>query len=400
MIRALKNNIVPVLLLLCMQVHAQFKNKAALQPVNKTGFYSITVTPELSSYVKTDFSDLRVMDEKGQQVPYVIKGTVTNEYDTTYTQLKIIKDKQNDSGKSIITIANTEKTSLSSIALLIRNASVSRNIDITGSDDNIHWFSIIDNGILERKEITDTDRYVQAISFPLSSYRYLNLAVYNGKNAPLNIISAGVLKLTGTKNGVPVVYNPVGDIVQADSSDGYSYIHITDKNTYHKLLVKARLTGQKFFNRTGRIIADNKIIAGIQILADTSTVIVSPVFKAKDWWVQIYNGDNPPLKVTSIETAQELKHVVAWLDSGKTYHLEMNDSSAVAPVYDLQQFKDSIPNSVAEIKYSNIQPIEIVKPVAATGFFKQAWIWPVMIGVLAVLVLFTMKLAREMSVKR
>lgn len=397
MIRLLKNSVLPVLVLVCMHAQAQFKNKAALASVVKTGFYAIAVTPELSSYIKTDFSDLRVMDEKGQQVPYVIRGSVVGEYDTTYTQLKIIQSRQDDSGRTIITIENVERASLSSIAVLIRNASVSRNIDITGSDDNLHWFSIIDNGILGKREITDTDRYVQAISFPLSSYRYFKLTVYNGKNAPLNIISAGVYKFTGTKNKSPLIYNPVSNFVQIDSSDGTSYIHIIDSNAFHKLVIKLVLKGEKFFYRSGKIIEGNKIIGGINIFADTALSTISPVFNAKDWWIRIYNGDNPPLKVTSVITAQELTQVVAWLDSGKVYHLEMNDSSAVAPVYDLQQFKDSIPNNVTEIKYFNIQPLEIVKPVPATSFFKQAWIWPVMIGVLALLVLFTMKLAKEMN---
>ena len=32
-----------------------FKNKAAIEPVAQTGFYAIPVTPELSSFLKTDF---------------------------------------------------------------------------------------------------------------------------------------------------------------------------------------------------------------------------------------------------------------------------------------------------------------------------------------------------------
>jgi len=62
-------------LFICTAVKAQnFKNKAALNAVAKTGFYSIEVTPEVSSYTSTDYRDLRIIDEQNRSVPYIIKG--------------------------------------------------------------------------------------------------------------------------------------------------------------------------------------------------------------------------------------------------------------------------------------------------------------------------------------
>jgi hypothetical protein len=380
-------------------VCAQFKYKAALQQVNKTGFYNIAVTPGLSSYLKTDFSDLRIMDDSERQVPYVIDNDVLMECDTVYTRLNIIQNQLDDSGKNIVTIENMEKSSLNSIALLIRNASVSRSIDITGSDDMQHWYSIIENGIFEKRAVVDKDRFVEGIYFPLSSYKFIRLIIYDGRYAPLNIISAGVYAPSSRQFGKPLTFNPASRITQNDSSDGYSYLHVYDTLAFHKSLVEIVSFNQKFFLRGAVIVSDGRLLAGFRASSDTSGAFV-PIFKSKDWLIKIYNGDNPPLKVVRVLTAQNARRIIAWLDSGKAYHLEMDDSLAAAPVYDLASFTDSIPKSINGLHYFNIQPIAVTVAAPATNFFKQSWLWPAIIIVLAVLVFFTVRLTKEVAAKR
>lgn len=389
----------PLLLLLCMHGHAQFRNKAALEPVAKTGFYRIEVTPELSSYLKTDFSDLRIMDEGERQVPYVVKERVMMYYDTVFTKLSIISNKPGDSGRSTIVIKNEKDRMISSIGLVTRNNAVSRTIDISGSDDNNKWYSITENGTIEKRFTQGSDKYLQLISFPFSSYRYFRLTIYNGNHDPVNIISVGAYEDFQFGYTNPYTSNPNSIFRQVDSSDGNSYVWVHDAMQFHKTYLGLYVSGQKFFKRKATLIVGNGSTISFTINTDTTATAIPP-FKANNWSIVIYNGDNPPLSVSKIVTSQQTKRITAWLDSGKTYHLEMNDSFAVAPVYDLQQFKDSIPNGVTELKYSNIQPVEIARPAAATGFFKQSWLWPVMIGVLVVLVLFTVKLTRDMSGKR
>jgi len=397
MTRVLNNSLLVLCLLLCCSLHAQFKNTASLAPVPKAGFYAIAVTPELSSYIKTDFSDLRIKDDKGLPAPYIISRSAIKVYDTTYTQLKITQSRLDDSGRTIITIENVAKASLNSLALLIRNNAVSRHLSVTGSDDNQHWFSISENGLLEGNVTGDKDRYMQAVDIPTSSYHYFRLLINNGQNTPLNIISAGVYKLTGPGNKLNLVYNPASTFTQVDSSDGYSYIYVSDEYAFHKMRVNVESGGQKFYLQSANVIDDNKIIAGFPLVAGLSVTTVSPSFKSKNWTIKISNFDNPPTKVTSIKTAQEEIKIVAWFEAGKAYHLEMNDSFAVAPVYSLQNFKDSIPASVDEIKVGEILPVTIKAAVTSKSFFTKAWLWPVMIAVLLVLVVFTLRLTKEMG---
>jgi len=48
-------------------------------------------------------------------------------------------------------------------------------------------------------------------------------------------------------------------------------------------------------------------------------------------------------------TEQEPKQIIVYLEKEKKYHLLMDDSLASKPVYDLQQFKDSISEDIPQL---------------------------------------------------
>lgn len=384
---------------LCLK--AQFKSSAVLGPVTKTGFYAVAVTPELSGYIKTDFSDLRVVDDAGKQAAYIIQRRFgTSVKDTSvYKPLSIITKQQADSGKTIVVIANPTASKLQSVALLIGNASVNRTANISGSNDDNHWYSIAENVSLERKFITDTDRYAQIVTFPLVSYRFIRLVIYNGKNDPLNIISAGRYQDYTYKTVYPFVVNPVVNYIQRDSSDGYSYVDVHGNLPYHTDKVVLTVKGPRFFKREAEVLVPYSTGAGFTLQSDTVFNLEMPVFATANWRIGIYNGDNPPLKITGISTYQQSKNIVAWLDSGKAYHLEMNNATAVAPRYDLQAFKDSIPVGITTLQYGKIETL-VALTANTNSYFKQWWLWAIVIAILAGLSFFSWQLTKEMAKKQ
>jgi hypothetical protein len=139
-----------ILLLSCGFASAQsFKNIAHVDSVSQSGFYAIRVTPELSSLVKTDFSDLRIADNKGNPIPYLL-GTDIPMLDTgLFKPLKIQKNIVNDSGQNVLVIENSSHEKTDGFYIRMRNAAVSRTINLSGSNDGIKWYSIVENIDLE-----------------------------------------------------------------------------------------------------------------------------------------------------------------------------------------------------------------------------------------------------------
>jgi hypothetical protein len=397
--RATSSHIIcSICLFFCCASNAQpFKYKGSLAPVAKTGFYSISITPELSSFVKTDFSDFRIVDEKGNFIPYIIKSSLPVIKAAEFTPLRIVANQMHDTGRNVIIIDRAGDQKFSSFFLKIKNASVSRMISLSGSDDTTHWFSILENLSLQKMFVTDDDNYMDNIDFPLSSYRFFKLIIYNEKNDPLNIISVGTYSGGETKSLPPFMENRPVTISQKDSSDKSTYLTVQNLARYHISHIKLFLKGPKFFKRNIEII-DRVARSNFTISSDSLFQFDVPVFNDSTWKIRIENGDNPPLLVRSITTAQEQKKLLAYLETGIPYNVEMMSETATLPHYELQDFKDSISINAPPVLISAVEPV-LEKEVGSSNLFKQWWIWPVIIFVLLLLTLFTLRLSKEVGKK-
>lgn len=377
-----------------------FGYKAELDTVSKTGFYAIAFKPKLSRFTMVDLRDLRILDEKGNAVPYIIKSTLPLFDSVNYQPLKIISNELSDSGSSIVVIENRMSIKFTDFSLQIKNAVVSRTIDLSGSDDHVHWFSIKENVQLDGGQFTGNDNYFEDIDFPISSYRYFKLVIHNGKNDPLNIISAGrFLKSTGKKL-IPYSENPRLKWTEIDSSDHFSYVIIDNPELYQVGYIQLEVEGPRYFKRHVDILSSCRSLGDFTIVADSVFTFYLPVFKDSVWQIRIENGDNPPLKLRSVSTGLEIKKIVAYFHANSRYDMVMNSLNAPLPEYDLQSFRDSIPFDLPEIKISEIEPITDKNAKTEKVFFKQVWVWPVILMILLLLGYFTYRLSRDVAGKR
>jgi hypothetical protein len=378
------------------QTKAQFKNKAMLQTADSTGFYSIDITSAVSGFIKTDLSDIRILDEQQKQVPFIIRNAAIRKIDNRFDTLSVVRNSVDDSGRSIIVVQNKRDEKLNGFTLVIKNADVLRSASLVGSDDEKNWYSIVENVYLSDASSTSTDDYFQQMNFPLSGYHFYKIVINNGKNAPLNITS--VVKSITEESKIPDPYlsNPDIKFSQKDSTDGYSYIRIENPSGYHVDKIHIDVNGPKFYKRQLIIDADiNNYSFAIE--SNGSHDFVVPVYKKRKWTIRIYNGDNPPLVVTAVNTCQSRKQLIALLDAGKKYTLYMNDSAATAPVYELQNFQDSIPQLVKSINVGSVEnnTAEVAKKVEDN----RKWLWITLIVVLAVLAFFTVRLVKDVQKK-
>ena len=387
------------LLVACCCAGAQnFTEKANLQTITGSGFYSIPVTPELSSYATVNYSDLRIADDKNRFVPYIIISNRPSFITHNYSRLPIIKNELTDSGHSRLIIKNGRHEKISSLALLIRNAAVNRYATISGSDDQHNWFSILENINLEDRGGLDTDKYVQTINFPPSSYRFFKIIINNRNNNPLNIIEAGRYIDSEYRMENNYVVNPSPVFVQKDSSDNNTYINVHQNAAYHIEKISLQIESQGFFERDAEII-NRSGIASFKIRTGNIPGLKLPAFNDTNWSIKIYNGDNPPLKINFISLQQQPRNIVAYLQAAKNYHLLMHDSTATKPVYDLQKFEDSIPSNPPQLDIVSFETIKPASAVISKMTLSSTWLWTLIIVVLITLGFVTYRLTKEMSKK-
>ncbi len=410
-----------IMLVFCFVCFAKSKAQnytysAALDTVKKSGFYKINITPQLSAHIKTDFTDIRIADEKGKWIPHLIKNSLPLFEPFSFTEFPLLTNKVNDSGKSILIVeSNTNKKNkenisknISEIILFIKNASVSRNASISGSNDKNKWFIIKENILVENNYETNDNYFVTSIKFSKSDYRYFKIIIENDKADPLNVIKVGSYNYPINDNIVNDFFtNPAPVYSQNDSSNGKSYIKIKNNEAYHINKLQIRTGGVKFFKRSANIYAakndstENEI--GYNSLLTFEISSAGPYefyiknFKAKYLYLVIDNEDNPPLQIKNVETQQRITKVIAYLEKDKKYFLLLDNAAAAKPDYDLEIFKDSIPAAIDTIGFGMLQNISASVIAAQKSNNNKWWLWPSIIIALSMLGFLTYKLLGEIK---
>jgi len=400
-----RNKFLMFALLLSWPAVAQFQRTCTLDSVSASGFYSILISPELSAFVKTDLSDLRIVNEKDQWIPHIINppwGKTSHDY--VYFEMPIAR-RENTHSQTILIIRNNSDNKLSNLFLSVKNATISRFASLSGGDDQVNWYSITDSLLLKDPDISD-DKTLLKIFFSPVHYNYYRIIISNGKNDPLNI-----LQVINEGPALPekferFIINPKSAFNQLDSV-GYSLIKIENENNFHVSKLNIHVSSPKYFERLARLFSSyaGSIHEMLRKASNTDFIITSnssgeyniPTINNRVFYLLVENKDNPPLQIKSITTEQDKKKIIAWLDKGKKYRLLFNDSLAQAPDYDLQQFSGRIPNSVPILGIGRIEVINETKMKVNTEKNHMWWIWPTLAAVILLLGYFTLSLTRDVN---
>jgi hypothetical protein len=386
-----------LVLFLCVKAGAQtFNYSADLDSVQKSGFYAFSITPELSTMLKTDFRDLRIRDKTGNPVPWLAASNIPMLRPELLRALDIVQNSTTDSGQSVLIVRNDPKDKIDGFYIRFRNAAVSRTINLSGSHDGNKWYSIIENVSLERRFIQDHDSFLENISFPLSSYTFYRAIIYNGKNDPLDILSVQKRIHRESPAIHVLVENPPVTFNRKDSART-TRIRINNPGRFHISHLGMQVKAPRFFKRQMDILTNDFLVGNFTITSDSLVNLSLPLLNDSVIRIQIYNDDNPPLDISSISTSQDPEQIIAYLDSGKSYQLEMMSADAQPPRYDLVNFKDSIRENIKQIGVSNIARIPAPRIATPLVLFRNSWLWVTLGAVLIGLIFFTIRLTKEVG---
>jgi hypothetical protein len=390
--------------------NAQFTKQAALDKTADAGFYKVGLGPDVMVAAAEDLRDIRIIDDKGRQVPFIVRPSETVNITGEFLSFPILSNGPDTAGNSVVIVDNAVRASINYLDLSIKNTAVKRTLDISGSDDLNNWYAIQQNTAMEPGVGAASDKYVQLLRFPLSNYRYIKLLIANDRKDPVNITKAGISRNRITSVPDYMNRNPQPHFRQKDSADGNTYILIDQEKTYPVSEVLLKLSGRKFFERevsifsrpdsTGVWTLLTASVLSSRSLTASDTLLEVPVPNSKfpHLLLRLSNGDNPPLKLTALILQHRRQNLIAWLEKEQEYKLVFGDSSALSPVYDLRSFEDSIPSQISSLNYRRIVDKTNVEPSAATASSRK-WLWPVIIACVALLAILSVRLLGDMKNK-
>lgn len=393
----------------CSAQTAGYKFYSQLDTVKRSGFYNIEVTPELSAHIKTDYSDLRIINKDKRWVPHILHAPwyqQTSHYAAYEQKFSIV---ENSKTNTAILVESSKNVS-SNIGLIITNTAAERFCTLSGSDDKDNWFVINDSIVLNPTATENKTENTFDINFPPTSYRFYKVVIHNNNKDPFNIKGVVQYYSPEIRDTLRKLNdNPVVSLQQKDSGK-ISYIKVIQQQPYHFDNISLQLSGVKYYNRKVDLYipyTDKHSFANPGRLLESFTASNNSTLKfnilptkSSALYLLITNDDNLPLTVKEVKTAYSNHYITAYLDSGSNYSLIMDNDDAIMPNYDLSELNTKLSDSTPYLQFGKITAFpENVLPVKSEK--KNNWIlWTSIIAALLILLFFTFKMIKEVDKKK
>jgi len=383
--------------------------QAAIDSIKNAGFHNIVLSPEITAHLKTDYSDLRIVNDSGKWVPHLVVDPnnktvespgildlpiIKNESTTTFTEL-IVKNKTTD---------------ISNLLLKLRNTEAERYCTMTGSDDSRNWFIISDSILIKPGRSVDSSTTEFNIQFPTNNYKFYKLFINNKGKAPFNIDNIHtfftVIQSVNPGLSFTPIENPVTSINQEDSGKR-SYIKLTQQAKYHFDELRFKISGVKYFSRAVELYIPQsgahsfknpgQLISSFTISNKSTLRFRVPITNADSFYLIIHNEDNLPVQIDEVKTFNSFHIATAYFEKENQYKIVMGNENAATPNYDLQQLnisnKQFLPLASIGVIAAIPQPA-----IAIISANNNKWLIWVTIGIAAIVLgFFTYKLITEMN---
>jgi len=383
---------------------------AKIDSVKTSGFYQIDLGPALNAHIKTDFSDIRIVNDAGKWIPHVLDGSVGPfGYIGTPVNIPVEFETTTSSPATTEMILKGNDAFIAAFDINVKNTSATRVAKLSGSDNKQNWFVIVDSLLLlpEIAEKPGETRF--HIDFPACNYKYYKLVIDNKANDPVNFM--GITTPIYVKGGerMFLAENPKTAVFQKDSGK-ISYIRVSQEADYHVNQLGMKVLGAKYYYRRLEVYlpADNShsfstlgtLLQSFYFSNNSSLDFVLPRVNPKVFYLLIYNEDNPPLKVEAVSTKSNTRSLTAYLEKGVRYELIMDNPSAIMPDYDLSKLNNIIPDSVQLLNTENIIPFERKETILSKEKNNKWILWVAIAIAIIILLFFTQRMLKEVDKRK
>jgi hypothetical protein len=404
-----------IILSLCISLPAvaqHFGWESTVSDIKTNGFYKIQLNPEIPAKLNSDFGDIRIYDNEGKEVPYIFESEKTIEYNDYFIEYKIIEKKEQTSWPyyTRLVLHNPSKNKISNIQLIIRNSDVSKNLKLSGSDDNKNWYIIKDSYRFQAMYSDTETSVIKIIDFPVSDYEYYEILIDDWKNNPVNVLRAGFYNTSVEKGKYSLIEKPViSQLELKEEKQSLVKISFQDLQLINKLTFK--IEGPEYYFRNAEIqVRDStknkrnefeyffKTIDNIVISSNSNNTFYFNSFRAKDIFIRIINHDNEPIVIKSV-TGEQLNHyLVCKLETSKKYQIQFGDQQLLPPEYDIKYFSDKIPENIPITKTGKVLEIGKKQNEKVTGInLNSSFIWIAIILVVILLLYMVYRMLNEMK---
>ena len=331
--------------------HAEFlpqewlftKNIITPEGVGKDTLIGVELDSEVFGKVKKDMGDLRIIDNNGVEVPYVLRSETTKSQTVRYSpKMYDLSFTAGDSTSFIVDFGGN--VAHNEISILTSSRNFRKQVKILGSNDRISWKTLS-----EGKEIYDYSMEFSArdtsISYPESLYRYLQIRIDDSEEKAIKVsgVSAQRFEVTRAKK---VFYQPT--VIQEEKDKQTIITADVGQRGLETDSATLVISSQNFQRHVSVLSSDNNknwstigsdILYSYQTSKINSSKSIINYGSIKKRYVRfvIDNYDNQPLTIENKITLEGFAHSILFLaDANKTYGLYYGYENGYMPHYDFE----------------------------------------------------------------
>lgn len=389
---------------------AQNSTTAKITNINKNGLYKIVLPTQIRSISKEDLSDFRILDSKGNEIQYFYKNTNESIKSCDIIEFNILSETIVPKKQTTVIFENPI-SNIDSLILTIANYEGEKTYNLSGSNDQKQWYGLSNNNELYDLNSEKGLEISKIISIPKNNYKFLKIELDDKKSLPIKI------KKISNNNNYKTAFS---DLLPVDSanikiieikSEKKTRIHILFDYEQFLNQIKFDIKEPKLYKRFATIykivntkvkhkFIDQKIeLIGFELNADSKNVFNLSNLHEKDFYIEIENQDNQPLEISDIKFFQIPVSIITDLKTTEIYTIKTGNPDAIAPVYDLVNFENSISNNLPIATISEIEMPKLgSKTIQEKPFREQSWFMWVCICTSGIAVFyFSMSLLKDVN---
>jgi len=374
------------------------------------GLTRVKVDPEVYNHSKRELTDLRIVGEKGEEIPYKLELAESEIekvcFEPELYNLSTVPEKYTEFYLNM----GEENHIINKLHIVTGSRNFRRKVEIWGSDNGIDWLNIRKDANIFSFYNEDYVTALTDIKFPDSKRRFYKIVIWNEKENPLGIDRCRVYfekEIEAPLDDVPF------KIVSRDENKDKKRTEIILDLVYKN--VPAKEINIKFdqdgYHRNVWILgSDNtddwrRINSGIIYMynKENKNNAIS-LSESGDRYLKliIYNGDDSPLKIDDISIKGSRRFICFIAKEGKEYRLFYGNSDANKPVYEFERllpFMESEKSFLSELGGEQINPdFSRIKEVIKEE--ENFFIWPMVVFVVIALGFLIFKSMKRLNNKR
>ena len=406
-----KLSILILLILVIGRITAQtsmenFKYGAPISGIENE-WHSLDLTPEILGNTKNNLSDIRIfgISNNGDsiQAPYFV-NIKSQDVNQVNFNLPIINNYKNEKGNYFI-IENKLNETINTLNCNLPAGNFNYNIQLDGSNDKSEWFTITESErlVAYQKEGVRFDQ--KTISFQNSKFKYFRILFKNEKQVSLNSVRSKKWESDDVLKSYPIkLISQTANkklkksIIECELPNHLPIAKLSfemDKNIDYFRPILIETYQDSFKTDKGWKYKYYPIHRGIISSKYNGNLNLRNVY-GKQLRITIYNDDNSPLKVKSINAEGYLHQLIVKIpDNELKYFMVYGNQKISAPKYDILSFKNSVPSSLQSISLGESFLIKKIGTKAGEKDLSKTWLWLAMGLVIAILGFFSFKMIQN-----